>query len=1397
LSAALSAYVQGQPGPGVSTAHVGATGKPKVAFLFTGQGAQYAGMGRQLYETEPVFRAALDQCDVLLTPLIGESLLNVLYPSNASPDQAARIDHTRYTQPALFAIEYALAALWQSWGIEPYAVMGHSVGEYAAACVAGVFSLEDGVKLIAARGRLMGSLPAGGEMAAVFAPLERVQAALAQTPTAAARVSIAAMNGPENIVLSGAGEALREITARLETQGVKSRPLAVSHAFHSPLMDPILDEFERLAAGVRMSAPRHKLISNLTAGVAGDEVTQAGYRRRHIRQPVRFAESIAALAKLGCTAFVEIGPNPTLLSMAQRCLPDETAPSANLTWLPSLRKGQPEDETMLSSLGKLYTLGADIEWQNCAGSAQARKVALPTYPFQRQRYWMSTRSHASAQVRAAGMHPLLGSRLDVAHNAGIHIWQGELDLERLIYLQDHRIQGLAILPITAYLEMATAAAVETYGPGPMSISEVKIHKPLLLSDGAAPFMQMVLIRQSTDEFQFQIYSRPEKTDSPAIAPDEWTLHAQGLLQRLINPPTPHIFETPTLSAADFAEIKARCDQELTGEAFYRQMSEKGNQWGPAFQGVDHLWFREGEALSQVKVLPGLAADVTAYRFHPAVADSAGHVIAATLLLGTATAGKEGAFVAGGMDQSIVYQAFKGSSLWAYARLRPSLPGQENVLIGDVAVYDETGALIFETVGARLFYLDPQQQRSLVERVDHWMYAIQMEALPEIPESAIDAKTIGWLLFAEPGEIADALDEHLRRRGHVPVRVEMGGHFARHSDHRFVVDPLLISDFHQLFETIDRNPGIPPIGGIAYLWGLDMPAMDSFTGENSACDLLQAQERLLGGVIHIAQAVQTLNLTVPPRIWIVTQRAMPPLEEGPLACNPLQSALWGLGKSLAGEHGELWGGLIDLDTTVSPAHIASSLVASFTAPDPEDQVAWRNGRRYGLRLSRYKPGPKKPLEISADGAYWITGGLGGLGLQAASWLVQHGARRLVLFSRSKLPPQADWPTLSDDHPQAKQVHAVQALQELGANIWPAPVDVADQAAMDAFWHEYQRQKWPSVRGVIHAAGTMQYRLLRDHSLADLRELLRPKLAGAWLLHEMLRHQPLDFFVLYSSTSALLNSPLMASYAAANAFLDGFAYYRKQAGLPAVSINWGTWGEAGMALAFANVADQDSKDPRAHVLSGTITNQQGLQALEAVLSHADTQIAVTPVDWQSWQKKYPLIANAPFLSKLLQPGPQTTVAAPAGFDWNAFKAAVPAEKASLVRAHLSQLSAGILGFGDGGLDVNLSLSTLGLDSLMAIDLKKRIETNLKVNVPVAQILVGPSLSELTAQVLELLSRAEPEMAVALPPETKGDSSSPNETQPTAVETTSLLQDLDQFSDDDVDRMLRSMLNPKDSP
>jgi acyl transferase domain-containing protein/NADPH:quinone reductase-like Zn-dependent oxidoreductase/SAM-dependent methyltransferase len=687
----LDAFLNGRETVGLSRGAAERVDKPKIAFLFTGQGAQYVNMGRQLYETQPTFRAALDRCAEILAPHLECPLLSVLYPEPG--EESALLDDTAYTQPALFALEYALAELWRSWGVEPSAVMGHSVGEYVAACIAGVFSLEDGLRLIAARGRLMSSLPEGGAMAAVFAGEARVTEAIAAY---ADSVSIAAVNGPDNIVISGDGAAVQTILDTLKSEGVKSKRLVVSHAFHSPLMDSILDPFEQEAASVQYAPPRIRLLSNVTGQAAGAEVTTPAYWRGHVRQPVQFARTIESLHRQGYEIFLEIGPGPTLLGMGQRCLAD--VENSGL-WLPSLRPGRDDWEQMLGSLGELYVGGVGVDWSGFDRDYPRRKLALPTYPFQRSSYWVAqfkAQTRRAAAPRGDVLHPLLGSR--VRSPLKIVQFENVLSTETLPFLNDHRIYGTALMPATGFIEAAAAAGQVLYGGG--QVEDFVIHETLVVGDEGRA-VQVIVTPREGERAAFECFSQGE-------GDEDWQLHASGTLTG----------EKPAAPQAISLEaVRARCTEAISGEAHYARLRDSGLDFGSSLKGVVEIHRRDGEALGLIRLPETNTPGLPAYHMHPALLDACVQVMAATM----PDTGE--VFLPLSFDHFRLYRQ-PSAQVWGYAQLHGGADGQRETFGGDVRVLDDGGQIIAEILGMRFKRASQDILLSLAQsQVDDWLYEV--------------------------------------------------------------------------------------------------------------------------------------------------------------------------------------------------------------------------------------------------------------------------------------------------------------------------------------------------------------------------------------------------------------------------------------------------------------------------------------------------------------------------------------------------------------------------------------------------------------------------------------------------------------------------------------------------
>ncbi len=927
LAQSLSDFAAGNEPAGVSTGVIGRRA-PKLAFLFTGQGAQHIGMGKELYDAHPSFRASIDRCAELLEPHLELPLLDVMWSGDA-------LHQTANTQPALFAIEYALAKLFEEWGVTPDLLLGHSIGEYAAACIAGVFSLEDALRLVAARGRLMQSLPSGGKMVSASTDEDTVRDAIGTE----ALVSIAAVNAPRSIVLSGDGKAVDAVVARLNESGVKTTALKVSHAFHSPMMDPILEEFRTIASTVDYKAPTKTLMSNVTGKPWGDEQLCADYWVDHLRGAVRFADGIAYAQSKKFQTFVEIGPKPTLTGLGRASVPPDFG-----AWLPSLRPSG-EWSALLKSVSELYVRGVEIDWQQFYTNSDGQRVLLPNYPWRYQRCWTEVVSTGGNSQR---LHPLVHRRIDNASRS--QIFESTLSATNPAYLADHRVFGSTVFPASAFFEMAMVVARTVFGQDEVALTNVTIGRALLLSD--APVTVQMVATPNGDRFDFEISSRSsEGTDG------EWVQHTMGSLERRLPSPAASINIEDTLAqfpqTVDIDELTARFEA-------------RGLEYFPRFRAIEAIHKpngsadgNEGTAFARIElpaeaVLPG-----DSYRLHPVITD-AGFRIAEAIF---ADEDPEQIHLPFGISGFSCDHAASGT-VWVKATARQ----QAQTRVVDLELFDDTGArvatveqLTLRSVPVFSLKRAMTAPRATSDVLNEWLYQFVWE--PSEATSEGELPEGDWLVLGDTKGVATKIKELIEAKA---ARVHMADTVAD-------VEALLASG------------RLPSLVGIVHLWALDAEE--------------RAPDAALMASLNVVQSHSNANIGA--KHWFVTQGAQSVGSDDPVS--PWQSRLWGFARTLQVEHPDLLGGCIDLDPASGDdsAKDLALLVDELGRAGQDTEVAIRGGERCVARLVRPEPidAAHEPLKLAAEATYLVTGGVGALGLQVSQYLATCGAKHLILTGRS--------------------------------------------------------------------------------------------------------------------------------------------------------------------------------------------------------------------------------------------------------------------------------------------------------------------------------------------------------------------------------------------------------------
>lgn len=1296
LRAALADELQRDP---AQVSQVPAGGKRRLAFLFSGQGSQHAGMAAELYRHQPVFQTIVDRCAVLLRDRLERPLLDVLF---APADGADAIHETAYTQPALFVVQAALTELYRSWGIVPDAVLGHSVGEFAAAYYAGAYTLEDALSLITERARLMQSLPRAGAMAAIFADESAVVASLGNADS----IAIAAVNAPGNTVISGERDAVAAAVAQFATLGIESQPLTVSHAFHSPLMQPIMDEFGRIAATIPAQGPQLPWIST-TSGAAFTEPPDASYWCNHARNAVRFQRGMQALAQSGIDDFIEIGPGRALLALGRQCLDGPRA------WLGSLgNKRRSDSGEILTTLCKLYVRGYDIDWDGFNSPRHERRVSLPTYPFERRRYWLENdagaqqRGSFSADMSSAGRR--LRSALPETQ------FETVCSLARFDYLGDHRIYGMPILPFTAGLATLCDAARQHFGTDQVALANLQYREALVLPESGERVVQSILA--PVDAATAEIRLASIGTD-PA---DTWRTHMVGMARNGVS----NQGDGGTSAALD--QIRMRCPGSLPTEVYYKTLREIGLQYGPSFRAIEELRRGQGEVLTRVRLPPHLEG---AHALHPALLDACLHVYPALIddygNFERAPRGLHHTYL------PISIERFRSSrpgagEVWVHAVRRPAQDDPQIVTI-DIAVYREDGTQAATLEGLSLKQLPPEAlaPHASQGRPD-WLYQLQWVERPPLRQPSPDRPSgapSGWLILADQAGVGAALADMLTHRGEICRLVSLSDVVGHQAGRSWTPDDL-VKPFAAFVAGFAQQS--VPLRGVVDLWPCDV-ATDHLTFE----ELQESQKIVAGTALALFRAVAEARSQSDsgPRIWLASRNVVPALPDDPPA-EAAAGALWGVGRSAALEHPHIWGGLVDLEATErsSPSSVATALLLELLSGDGEDQVALRAGRRFAARFVRAADPPAAGNPFDVEGRYLITGGLGALGVEVAKWLVtRHGIKHLLLVSRR-----------GEDDPNAQPVR--RELAALGAEATIHMADVTSEQDVRRLLDWIKTSGRP-LRGLFHCAGLLDDGIIMQMDWQKFDRVAAPKVAGGWLLHELTRELELSHFVVFSSILSLIGSAGQANYSAANAFLDALVARRRAQGLPALALNWGPWDETGLATISGE------KGRAIWRARGTeyISHDVGQRALGLLAGSSVAHAAITLTQWptffQQFTKVPPLYGE---LQKEIGVGGATGgLAGDAATIKDRLNEAPGSERRELLIAFVRQQAMKTLGITDT-IDANRPLRELGLDSLMSVTLVNRLESALGIRISAVKVIRGPSVAQVVDDILPELNPGQGKIA-----------------------------------------------------
>jgi acyl transferase domain-containing protein/NAD(P)-dependent dehydrogenase (short-subunit alcohol dehydrogenase family)/acyl carrier protein len=1263
LLAALDSLAQGNP-TAPNTLLGDSRGGGKLAMLFTGQGSQRPTMGSGLYGAFPVFRETLDAACTLLDRSLSSldlnhietliqnrdhspSLRDVLFAPEGSPE-AVLLDQTLFTQPVLFALEVALYRLLETWGVKPDLLLGHSIGELAAAHISGVLSLEDACSLVAARARLMQALRRDGAMVTLQASEAEVLPLLDQHQ---GRVSIAALNSPASTVIAGDEEAVLQIARSFEAMGRRTSRLRVSHAFHSPHMDGMLDAFRRAAETISFHPARLPLVSNLSGAPAThDELCSPDYWVSHVRQTVRFVDGVRTLYGEGIRTFLELGPHGVLSALAHETIQTQETNERGADFIPTLRKSRNEVDTLLTALAGLHVRGVPVDWKTFFAPHAPKRVDLPTYAFQRQRFWLDAprTRHVSAGQSSID-HPFLSDMVPLAGGNGF-LFTGRIDLSEHPWLAGHSVFGTVILPGTAFVELALFAAQNL---GLNVIEELTLESPLIIPSAGAVLLQIHLASaDNAGRRPVHIYSRTEQ-DASREDLAAWIRHAEGTLAPEGESASFHLSTWPPTGAVP-----------LSMNGFYESLANIGLNYGPGFQGVRSVWQMGADLYAEIQLNEAAVENAGRFAFHPALFDAALHTLALQANHGTIRV----PFSWTGLQS----RAFSADAL--RVRIQRDVDGNAAKLW----IADEAGSPVawVQQVALRATSADQLETTFATQRPEalfhlHWT---------ELQQASPASLPLNGALFG----VWDF--------DHLP-----GNHAANW---------IRYPDLATLQKAIDQGASAPEIAFAL------MPGPPPGTEVNE----IEAAHHAASRALSLLQAWTADERLASSRLAVVTRRAVAALD-GEDVPNLIHASIRGLVRTAQNEHPEFAIHLVDTDGS------ENSQRALFTALDSsEPQLALREGRRLVPRLSRLPQAGETPQNLDPEGTVLITGGTGTLGSMVARRLVEkHGVRHLLLTSRQgAAAPGAEVLILE--------------LQAAGAEASIAACDAADYNALKILLDGIPASH--PLTAVVHCAGVLDDGVLQALTPERLGRVFAPKMDAAWNLHQFTRDRDLAAFVLFSSISGILGNPGQANYAAANTFLDALAQHRRANGLAASSLAWGYWEEKSGISGRLTPMDA-GRMRRAGILP--ISSEQGLELLDVCLRRSEAVLIPARFNLGAIANsaKIPILFRELIRGQASRRMATDTSASPLRQDLSSLS---PTDRQRALLNLVRSEAAAVLGLSSPAvLDESRSLHELGLDSLMALDLRNRLTARMGTRFPTTLLFDYPTSAALAEFIDSRIARS----------------------------------------------------------
>lgn len=1246
-----------------------------VVFVYTGMGPQWWKMGQQLMKTEPVFLETLEKCDKEFVKYSGWSLIEAM----SATEEESKMSQTYVAQSTNFALQVALTELWKSKGVTPDAIIGHSAGEIAAFYCAGVMGFEDAIKAIYYRSSLQQRLTGKGKMLAVSLSLEEVQEYVKRYDS----VDIVAINSVSGITLVGEESDLSEISAELEEKKLFNKFLRVNVPFHSHFMEEIKDEFIEGVKDITLHKPTVKLYSSVT-GEYVEEVENNLYWWKNVRQTVLFAPAIEKILKDKYDTFVEIGPHPALSNYINEIAADKRKTVYTFS---SLNRKIDEVDNFYHALGGLFSIGSMKDFSKMYGE-EGNYIKLPFYPWQREKYWLE---NESARKRRLGIfdHIILGHKMDCVEPC----WELELNENVLPFIANHKIQGNTLFPAAGYIEMAMEAAKQYYGDGYLKITDIAFLKATFINPNKAVKLQITI---NTEEPSFKIYNM---TDNEVAVCGKYK-QEQNLGER---------YHT------SIEDVKAVITENnlvsFEQEDIYTRFEEMGFGYYNHFRALNQLWAGENETVACIKLTDLIKEEKDSFTIHPGMIDACFQTVIATGFVR-----EEDLRLPVGLKGFSVYRPIQ-EEMWVHCRVIENTAEQS---ISEIKLYGSDGTCIADFNGFVVNVLEGSTKKPNLQSIDSWLYEFDWVEKERVPHEAKKEEG-SWIILQDQKGIGAQFRTMLEQRGEKCVSIALGDQVSED----MTKDSLFIrasveEDMSSAIEAIAKKGTIK---GLVQFFNLDFVNNAEIDREQ----ICSVSEKSVYTTIHAIKALvqQEVKKT---KMYFVTSGAqiLDSKEEGQI----LQRPVWGLARLIRNqENNGYWGGVVDLQPGKEKESLEQFLLDVLEG-DSEDQLAYRDGKRYVGRLQNIETLTKPfPVRLSSEGFYMVTGAFGEIGKLATKWLVEKGAKKVLLVGRSTVPAREQWNDSNLDERTVERIEFVKDIEREGVTVLTASLDMSNEDAINEYFHANVEIK-QQIKGIISAAGIVKDMLMTEMPKEVFDSVYNTKTIGNWTLHKQFEHQDLEFFVMFSSVTTMLAATGQVNYISANAFLDALADYRRKKGQTALSIAWGPW-DIGM-IRQLNLQET-------YIRKGMIpiTAIKGISTLERIIKQNISYALVLEADWVKVTDSIPR-NPIPYLDHLKgetgeKESENLSDEELLELFYEQYKNAEEGEaKQKVVADKVIQLVSKVLHMAADKIEIESSLSELGIDSMMTTELKNRIELNTGAVIKVVDLLNNESIEQLAGLV-----------------------------------------------------------------